>query len=130
MDNHTEPTRATYSLHPPAPTGGMSRPRLIILVAAAVLIGAAAAVALYIAARAMGDVGQLTAKNRQLQDQVAGLSGQVTNLKTREHTDFMTVGRVLAPVLPLTTSVCSQDLTGPSGPQQYWFNCTSQKPAG
>lgn len=124
----TQPT-SHYRLHPassssPARAGKFSIILLITVFAAL----AAAAVALYIAVQAMGTVDTLTAQNRQLRNQMA-------SLKFSEHNDYATVngkvitlGRALAPILPYTVNVCSQDLTGPNGPAQFWFLCSNQRP--
>lgn len=102
------------------------RVRNIVLAAlVAAVVTAAIAVALYIAVLAWGDAGALTVQNRHLQRQVTSLSGQVSSLKSGE----ATLAHLLAPILPYAATVCSQDLTGPSGPAQYYFVCTDQKPS-
>ena len=47
---------------------------------------------------------------------VSGLSSKVT-----------AIGAGMAALAPYS-SVCSQDLTGPNGPAQFYFLCTDQKP--
>jgi hypothetical protein len=93
------------------------------------ILTAAVGVALYIAVRAWEDALALTTQNKHLQGQVTSLQGQVSSLKGKEKTDYMTVGNLLAPVLPLTTTVCSTDLTGVHGPATYWFACSDKNPA-
>jgi hypothetical protein len=49
---------------------------------------------------------------------VNGLTGKVTSLENA----MGAVGQF--------STICSQDLTGPNGPAQFFFMCTDQKPAG
>jgi hypothetical protein len=119
----TTPANSRYRLHPPSAQPGKLRTGLLI--AALAILLAVAGVALYLATRALNDVGTLKASNRDLQSQVA-------SLKTKERGDYMTVSGGLdtlgRDLLPLASNVCSQDLTGPNGPQQFFFGCTTQKP--
>ncbi len=110
--------QATYTY----PARREGRARTILLTAALVILAAGAAVALYIAVSAWSAAGALTTENRHLRD-------QLTSVQAQERADYAGVGHMIAPILPYTTQVCSQDLTGPSGPAAFYFVCTNEKPA-
>ncbi len=101
------------------------RVKNILLIAAFVFLAAGLAVALLIDVQNQSGVAALKAQNKHL-------NSQVSTLKSKEHNDYTTnsgeitdLGQML---LPLATAHCSTDLTGPSGPTEYWFNCTAHNP--
>jgi uncharacterized protein HemX len=105
-------------------------PRLVIFAAIVALLGlalGAASLTFFLSYRSTA-----TAQIRQLQQAVAnaqadnqsntsslsGLSGKVS-----------TIDAGMAALAPYS-KICSTDLTGPSGPAQFYFACTDQRPAG
>lgn len=66
--------------------------------------------------------------------EISQLQKQMSSTSFTEHNDYTTLnGKIiglnqsLAPVLTYST-VCTQDLTGASGPAAYYFMCTNTKP--
>lgn len=126
MDANSAATRP-YHAYRPRKAGKL---RMTAVIAAFAILAAAVAVALYIAVQAWSAAGALTVQNRQLRGQVTSVREQMRSLKSGERNDYATLGHLLAPILPYTTTVCSQYLTDPNGqPATFYFACSSQKPS-
>jgi uncharacterized protein YlxW (UPF0749 family) len=127
------PTQPGHVIRPPS-----SRPwwHIALAALAAAVVAAGLAVALVLGLQGHTNTAHLTTENHRLASQVQTLQGQVktltgaeSGLQTKQAKDYTAVMGDLVPLAQYSTSVCSSDLTGPNGPAQFWFLCTSKKPA-